>query len=98
MSLWDGVRLNDTKLIEDARKLIDKAERIYFVGFGYDQTNLKSLGLDVISKCTRVWWTSYRLPVAQQTAINRLFGKRVIQFFEPEIKAYRFMMEEFNPI
>lgn len=86
---------DNSSIIANAHQLIDKAETIYFFGFGYEPINLRKLDINLISKCNRVFSTSHNLPIAKQTAINSLFGRKVINFSSK--KVYDFFMDLFNP-
>jgi len=37
---------------QNARECLSKAERIYFLGFGYNKVNIERLGIDKITKKT----------------------------------------------
>lgn len=80
--------------LEIAQQRIDGAEVIYFLGFGYDQSNSESLGVDKIAKCKNIFGTSFKLPIATQGSINALLGRNVI-FSSKTLED--FMMNEFNP-
>jgi hypothetical protein len=54
---------------EDASKLMMTAERIYFLGFGYHEMNLRRLRIDILKNKT-LTGTSYQLGVAETKAIN----------------------------
>lgn len=86
---------DENEISNGAHRLIEEAGIIYFLGFGYDESNLRKLGISSISKCEKVFSTSYNLPLAQQEMINNIFGKKTIQF--SSVKVYNFLMNEFNP-
>lgn len=86
---------DENEVFNEAYRIIEKAEIIYFLGFGYDESNLRKLGINLISKCKKVFSTGYNLPVARQNTINNIFGKEVIQFSPSRV--YDFLMKEFNP-
>ncbi|MHC4477182.1 MAG: hypothetical protein ACYTEL_16165 [Planctomycetota bacterium] len=69
---------------QQARELITQAQSIYFLGFGYHQTNIERLGFESIKKATggtikklsyqRIRdinrWTNYKLGAAQENIID----------------------------
>lgn len=87
---------NENNVFDEAHQIIDKADIIYFLGFGYDEDNLKKLDINLISK-KRVFSTSYKIPVAKQNMINDKFGKVIIQFSSNTVTVYDFLMNEFDP-
>lgn len=86
---------DENTVYSEAQKLISKAEVIYFLGFGYDQTNLTKLNINLIEKCNRVFGTCHNVTVARQESVNSIFGKKTIEFHST--KVYDFMMNKFNP-
>lgn len=95
----EGLRIPDDndKQIKEAHTLIEKAEIVYFLGFGYDHTNLEGLGLELLTKCKHVRGTSFGIPIARQGIINKSFSRPIINFFPPEVDVYNFMMNHFDP-
>ena len=45
-------------VIENAKKLISSSDRVFFLGFGYDEMNLSILGLPDLLKNKHVWGTA----------------------------------------
>ena len=51
-----------------ARESLSEADRVYFVGFGYDQTNLERLG--PIPKQATVYGSAYGLEPSEREALE----------------------------
>jgi len=56
---------------EKARKLIDEAQRIYFLGFGYDPINMKRLGLQKLITHKLYFGSAYGLTEKEKDEIKR---------------------------
>lgn len=57
---------------EKARRLIADADALYFLGFGYDETNMKKLGIDASVKPSKVMGTAYELDYQRRREVERL--------------------------
>lgn len=69
---------------ELAHKLVEEAERIYFLGFGYDKTNVKRLCLHPLGKTYA--GTAYRLSPPEISLItNSLFSNFMIKLYANEV-------------
>ncbi|MDD4899548.1 MAG: hypothetical protein PHG68_03005, partial [Candidatus Omnitrophica bacterium] len=86
---------DEIKVLNEVYQIIEKAECIYFLGFGHDEINLRKLNISLISKCNKVFSTSYNLPLVQQRMVNNIFGDEIIRF--SSVKVYDFLMNEFDP-
>lgn len=62
----------------EARKLISKSERIYFLGFGYGETNLKRLEIGYKNDFSIVG-TSYKMPLNAQRAAKKIIGNLTLK-------------------
>lgn len=72
---------NDESVIgnfNEARKLIEKAQALYFLGFGYDPNNIERLGIEALGKPVKVMGTSYGLGYARIREVERL-GLRALR-------------------
>jgi hypothetical protein len=56
---------------QEARRLIANAEALYFLGFGYHQTNMDRLGIDASIKPSKVMGTAYKLDYQRIGEIER---------------------------
>lgn len=73
----EGTR--DTPEFLRARKLIFKAEQLYFLGFGYHPTNLKRLGVDFLERLpSKIMGTTLGLSLARERNLQRTFASREI--------------------
>ena len=89
--------ISDTEFAK-ARGLLRDAERIYIIGFGFDQTNLKRLGIkDVVSRTLRhIAATTWDISRRQQDNIVRYLEGPVantafISFYRHDQTAYDFL-------
>lgn len=57
---------------KEARELIAKAKALYFLGFGYNETNMTRLGLDTLRKPSKVMGTGYGLGYQRIREVERL--------------------------
>ncbi|MFC1603466.1 hypothetical protein ACFL5F_00425 [Planctomycetota bacterium] len=56
---------------QEARRLIANAEALYFLGFGYHETNMDRLGIDASVKPSKVMGTAYGLDYQRIREIER---------------------------
>lgn len=61
--------------ISKYQEILRKADRIFFLGFGYHEQNLKILGLDNILERQRIYGTTYRCGKAEVEGIKGLLRK-----------------------
>lgn len=57
---------------QEARELIYHAKALYFLGFGYNETNMKRLGIDILRKPSKIMGTAYELDYQRIKEIERL--------------------------
>lgn len=57
---------------QEARRLIEQAKALYFLGFGYHENNIKRLGIDTLNKPSKIMGTSYGLDYQRIREIERL--------------------------
>ena len=90
-NVWPGRFANDIKIIyeaentpevEKAIELITKANRIFFLGFGYAKENLEILQLPDILENQRIYGTALGLPKREIATISSRFKKRS---YKPDI-------------
>ena len=83
--------------IAAARRLITDAKRIYFLGFGYHDTNMKRLQLSSTSR-SRARGTSYKLTVKERDEIIRrpFSGSRHALSMHTSYNCLRWLREEVN--
>ena len=68
--------IKDSKSFEDAHKLLDRTEKIYFLGFGYNKKNLERLKIsDYLDKI--IQGTSLGLESAENAYARNLFENRI---------------------
>lgn len=60
------------KEFKEARELIANANALYFLGFGYNKTNMTRLGLDTLRKPSKMMGTAYGLDYQRTREIVRL--------------------------
>ena len=64
-----------TPELTEARRMIEAADRIYFLGFGYDDTNLERLGWpDVVRPDAEIFGTAYRTYGTDLRDVERNLG------------------------
>ena len=73
-----------------------EAENIYFLGFGYHQSNLDKLNLSRIKKCNNIEGTCFKENIHNQRTIKEDFDNK-IKLTDIECKVYQFMLKDFNP-
>jgi len=86
---------DDSTVSNDIHNLIRSADDIYFLGFGFHDSNLQKLDIKLISKCKHIFATSHNIPAAKQDIINDVFGQKKIKFYRSTV--YDFFMDEFKP-
>ena len=68
--IHEDINVNEDELFIAAHSLLRGAERIYFLGFGYNETNVKRLS---IPRGKFLQGTSYNLENAEIQDVNRIF-------------------------
>jgi hypothetical protein len=86
----EGIRTvheDDGKILYEAEKFLDRADEIYFLGFGYDITNLQRLNVfnliemehpinkEIIRK--KVEGTAFKLSNSQKSTIKQFFSDNI---------------------
>jgi len=66
------VRKSIPYMFNEARKLIARADALYFLGFGYHETNMIRLGIDTLRKPTKIMGTAYRLDYQRIREVEQL--------------------------
>jgi hypothetical protein len=77
-ALCDNIRIvydgGENPKLEEARQLISKADRVFFLGFGYAEENLDILGIpDVLTKVRKVFGTALGFTEIEITRVEPLF-------------------------
>jgi hypothetical protein len=67
--------VKSSEYFQKAYKLIEQAERIFFLGFSFDKTNLERLRLDRIEKRKEIVATTYKVEEAELKRIDRYFNQ-----------------------
>ena len=66
----------DNIRVKAAKKLIQKADSIFFLGFGFDPLNLKVLGFpEIIKPDHDIFWTTYKLDLSVANDIENIFNQ-----------------------
>lgn len=86
----------DNKHFEDAYRLLGKAERIFFLGFGFDETNLERLQVEYMGN-KQIFATTFELDPAVLTWAKGYFAKRSVNISLYPIDALS-MLESYLPI
>ena len=82
---------------ERARELLSQAERVYIIGFGYDETNLKRLGLNnmISGNLKHIEGTTLKISRRQQhnilTYLDEVATRAYISFHRHDQTAYDFL-------
>jgi hypothetical protein len=85
-----------SKLFDDAYRLLGKADRIFFLGFGFDKTNLERLQIEyMVDK--EIFATVYKLKDAKLNWIKDYFAKRSIEITLDDLDALS-MLHKYLPI
>lgn len=86
-----------TKNFEMAYNLIKKAERVVFLGFGYNKENLDRLEIKLMEG-KEVWGSAYGLEEAEKRAVQGYFRARdiLITLGEKEDDALSFLRKNFD--
>lgn len=74
--------IDDDPQFKEAHKLLKSAEQIHFLGFGYDDVNLKRLKLENL-KGRRIYGTTYKFTNTEITSIKNKIRKRYDVLFNP---------------
>jgi hypothetical protein len=64
----------DARVFQMAYRLLNEAGYIYFLGFGYHQTNLRRLGMANLKEKANKFGTSLGLGKAEWQSISRSWG------------------------
>ena len=75
----------NTPEVKEAHNLIQKAQRIFFLGFGYAKENLAILQIPNILESQTIYGTAFGSTSTEITKISRRIGK---QFFPPIIEPW----------
>ena len=75
----------DTPEVKEAHNLIQKAQRIFFLGFGYAKENLEILQIPNILVSQRIFGTALGFTSREITKISSQHKK---QSYKPEIKSW----------
>ena len=67
--------ISESQEFEKAYDLIKKAKRVYFLGFGFDETNLERLNIQLMKNKT-VIGTAFKLAPAKQRWVEQYFKKK----------------------
>jgi len=89
--------INKNQGFQNAYKLIKKAKIIYFLGFGFDETNLERLNIELMTnKSIRA--TAFGLEISKQRWIKRYFQKKakVIIYLFPESDSLTLLQKDLN--
>jgi hypothetical protein len=86
--------LDNDSGFQEARKLLDKANNIYFLGFGYHDDNLRRLNMSELSSTIKrnIDGTSYGLGAAKRKHIKSI-TKGKIDLSENDDKIIEFLKE-----
>lgn len=71
--IHDTFTASEDERFQKAHELIQDADRVLFLGFGYHTANIFRLNLDAVRENMSYYGTAYHLQTAQQTAVKRLF-------------------------
>lgn len=66
--------IDDSPRFKEARSLIDEAERICFLGFGYADQNIKRLKITQAAKNTAIFGSAYDIQPAERHRVKELFA------------------------
>lgn len=77
-------QISDSELFESARAQLARAERIYFIGFGFHETNVRRLKLTAVNVDSDVWgsalgMTGEEMGEAQRRSFDRTRGGFLMQ-------------------
>ncbi len=67
--------IEESEKFQKAYKLIQEAERIFFLGFSFDETNLKRLNLDSIKQHKQIHATVYKVEPSKLKWIKEYFSQ-----------------------
>lgn len=68
-------RIEDSEEFKEAHKLIESAQRIYFLGFGFDEINLGRLDVNLM-RVKALIGTAYGLEASKQRWVKQYFQDR----------------------
>ncbi len=93
-----GIRIvhetdSDSDAFKQAHNLLRAADRIYFVGFGYGETNLQRLGVDRFRPEIEVYGSAMGLKQQERNRIQQSFGSKTVQFGAEHWGAMAFFRE-----
>jgi hypothetical protein len=77
-------------VFDDAKLLVREAEEIVCIGFGWDEMNMRRIGLSTGATGV-IFGTTYRMSPAEVRKIENRLGPRVNQFGGQNQDAYRFL-------
>lgn len=66
--------IENSEEFQDAYKLIQDADRIFFLGFSFDETNLKRLNLYSVIRSKQIFATAYRVEPSKLKWIKQYFS------------------------
>lgn len=94
----EGLKLmgEDTSMIITTQSLLAEAENVYFLGFGYHQSNLDKLNLSKIKKCNNIVGTCYKENIHNQRSIKEYFDNK-IKLSGIDCDIYQFILKHFDP-
>lgn len=67
--------IDEAESFKEAHKIIDKADNIYFLGFGYNKTNVERLNIILDDKS--IFGTHFGLQTAETYAAEKLFDNKI---------------------
>lgn len=79
-------RLEDTRAFQEAQKAISQAERIMFIGFGYDERAVRRLFQGEIPSDKQIVGTCYRLPPDDVNRVRTLFNNNIGLVNRPAVR------------
>jgi hypothetical protein len=62
---------------EKAKKLLDEAEKIYFMGFGFNNLNVERLGISHLS-ANKSWASAFGLTSNEIQAISKIINQKIV--------------------
>jgi|CXWL01.1.fsa_nt_gi hypothetical protein len=83
--------------VDRAKVIIQDAEKIYFIGFGYDEQNLQQLDLNLFTPDKHIFGTCLGFSVVRQGIVKDLFSRTTIELYPQNTNAFDFIMNHFNP-
>ena len=83
-------KLDELPAFKDAQRLVATAERIVFIGFGYNTRTLDSLFASNVTKEKEIYGTCYQMPQERISAVMSYFKDEML-FANPTLTAQSFM-------